>query len=221
MSADVADRKDIILEQFVLDGGVVVLDSWRLQIRNGSENAERRRARGVRPVGLEGNGRIRHVVSHGVTNSEGGLAVAEDVPGQSGARAKVSKVQVIEAGEPLLQLHQTVRETARRADRRLRRSAGEEIRTVLIGIPQRAIEVPAQAVADDHTRRHLPLILEKESQGGLVDVTCSVAEGTRGPIQPAKEQLCEDNVHASDRNRGRRIRRRPYVVTLETEQARP
>src|SRR5207245_8077025 len=59
MSADVADRKDIILEQFVLDGGVVVLDSWRLQIRNGSENAERRRARGVRPVGLEGNGRIR------------------------------------------------------------------------------------------------------------------------------------------------------------------
>src|SRR5207245_11463276 len=100
-------------------------------------------------------------------------------------------------------------------------AAGQELRPDLIAIPQVAMDVPAQAVADDHTRRHLPLILEKESQGGLVDVTCSVAEGTRGPIQPAKEQLCEDNVHARDRNRGRRIRRRQCVVTLETEQARP
>ena len=32
MSADVADREDIIWEQFVLNGGVVVLDSWCPQV---------------------------------------------------------------------------------------------------------------------------------------------------------------------------------------------
>src|SRR2546427_11359923 len=90
MSADVADRKDIILEQFVLDGGVVVLVSWRLQIRNGSENAERRRARGVRPVGLEGNGRIQASGLRAAANT-GGPRYATLRDHRTGARRRVVK----------------------------------------------------------------------------------------------------------------------------------
>ena len=59
MSADVADRKDIIREQFMLDGGVVVLDSWRPQGRNGPECVEGRGACRIGAIGLEGRGRVR------------------------------------------------------------------------------------------------------------------------------------------------------------------
>src|SRR6266850_6925482 len=59
MSADVADGKNIIPEKLVLDGGVVVLDSWRPQGRNGPENAEGRCARGIGAIGLERRGRVR------------------------------------------------------------------------------------------------------------------------------------------------------------------
>src|SRR6266852_653701 len=59
MSADVADGEDIIREQFVLDGGVVVLDSWRPQGRNGPEGVEGRSARRIGAIGLERRGRVR------------------------------------------------------------------------------------------------------------------------------------------------------------------
>src|SRR5260370_12640655 len=59
MSADVADREDIIREQFVLDGGVVVLDSWRPQGRNGPERVEGRGARRIGAIGFERRGRVR------------------------------------------------------------------------------------------------------------------------------------------------------------------
>src|SRR2546430_16906447 len=59
MSADVADREDIIREQFVLDGGVVVLDSWRPQGRNRPECIEGRGARRIGAIGLERRGRVR------------------------------------------------------------------------------------------------------------------------------------------------------------------
>src|SRR4029077_2110397 len=108
-------------------------------------------------------GKIGHVVSHGVTNSESGLAIAKDVPSQPGTWAKVLKVQVVKAGISLLHLNQAVGKPRRRADRWLRRSAGEEIGSDLVGVTQGTVEVPAQAVADRHARTNFPFVLEKQS----------------------------------------------------------
>src|SRR6267154_5120711 len=228
----------VVSEQLVLNRGVVILDSWRFQIRNSSEYVKRRCASGIGAIGLErqgwvrtsrlrtdasegrgsargigcrvvarvrpkrleqdwkarilsplcvdredaqvrvckgassgilervrcaDSGKIGHVVSHGITKSESGLAVAEDVPSQPGAWAKVLKVQVIETREPLLYLNQAVRKAWRRADRWLRRGAGEEIRGILVGVTQRTIDVPTQAVADGQARSEFPVVLEKQS----------------------------------------------------------
>src|SRR5215471_7859130 len=121
-------------------------------------------------IGRADSRKICYVVSHSVTNSERGLTIAKDVPSQSGARAKVSKVQIIEAREPLLQPYQAVWKPSRRADCWFRRSAGEEIGAIFVGVTQSPIDVPAQAVTDCHARGHFPFVLEKQSYRGLVEV---------------------------------------------------
>ena len=97
----------------------------------------------------------------------------------------------------------------------------EKIGATIAGFTKRPVQIPAQAVADGHARRRLPLILEKESKRRLVDVACSIAERARSPIQPAKQHLREDNVVAGDRNVIRWVRGRKFVGSLETEEARP
>src|SRR5690242_10516957 len=59
MGAEVADGEDIISKQFVLNSGVVVLDSWRPQSRNGPKYVKGRCARGIGAIGLEWRGRVR------------------------------------------------------------------------------------------------------------------------------------------------------------------
>src|SRR5207253_10891228 len=159
-------------------------------------------ARSLIEVRGEDGCKIRHVVCHGVTNSESCLAVTEDVPSQSGAGPKIMQVQVIKTGDPFASLDQTL--------------VWEKIGATIAGFTKRPVQIPAQAVADGHARRRLPLILEQQSKRRLVAVACSIAERARSPIQPAKQHLREDNVVAGDRNVIRWVRGRKFVGSLET-----
>ena len=86
MSANVADREDIIREQFVLDGGVVVLDSWRPQRGNRPEYVEGRRARRIGAISLEGRSRIRAAWLRADANPVGRLGVDRRVVARIGRK---------------------------------------------------------------------------------------------------------------------------------------
>src|ERR1051325_8719218 len=250
----------------MLNGGAVILDSRRLQIRNGSEDVKRGRACGIGAKGLErrarvprlrtnagpiwrggidgrvvarvrsewfeqqarifitrrcdrehaevrvckrsgsgtlegirsaDSGKIRYVVGHGITNSERSLAVAEDVPSQASARAEVLKVEVIEAREALLHLDQPVRKPRRRADGWLRRSTGKEMGGDLVGVTQRTIDVPTQAVADRQAWGHFPFVLEKQSHRGLVEMARTIAKRAGSLIEASGKQLVDKRLEIS------------------------
>src|SRR6516225_1326418 len=267
MGAEIAHRDRIIPEQFVLQRGTVILDSWRLQVRNRSEDVKRRGGRRVGAKGLNRRVRVRtpslrtetdkvrrsrvdrgiparvgterleqdrkariritgrgdrehsqvrvrkrsgsgtlerirrtdggeigHIVGHGIAQSESGLPVTEDIPGQSGAGAEVFKVNVIQPWESFLYTNQPVREAFGGTEGRLWVMAREEVRSNLVGVTQRAVDVPAQTVADGHSRSNLPLVLEEQSHGRLGEMARGIAKGTAGLVDATKKQLVNERL---------------------------
>src|SRR5208282_3577368 len=118
-------------------------------------------ARAVEGVGRADGREIGNIVGHGVAGADGGLAIAKNVPGQPGPRTEVAQVKVIKPRVRRPDGDETVGIPVGSAVGRLRGSAGVEVRSILVGISERAVHVPAKPVTDGDTRADFPFVLQE------------------------------------------------------------